>query len=251
VLDEGDDEELGFEFVPPPPPMGHPLPSVAWDGLPAIAKDGFRVTEAAAYQLAQMKARADAEPTSAYGIFWSGVEQVLKGLSDSDHLVTAQYNDSSARVSQMPRSRLGRARFFFLSVPRKKMVTLLIIAQWREDDAWEAIERVRDRLRSSEWDTVFEELNAFVRPTQRGRDALIQATADAFEKSPSRDLEELKSRLNSAKPYEPVMIDDLKEAFAAVSEDAEDLIDNEDADRALAESSERIPWDQVQKDLEH
>ena len=252
VVSERDDEELGCGFVPPAP-----------EGLPASASieiedldlppcaDAFELhfSEAAASQILEMRARAIAEPHSVRALLWNGVHVLLSKLIDPAEVLHSSEVPHDL-VGNLAMSSIGKTRLFVAGSVAKRQVTVLLLASWSPGDEWKAAEEVRGRLRSAEWDAVFEELDAYIRPTPRGLAAMLSALdkrAAKGEQSPGET--QLLSRLQAAKPFDPVLVEDIRAAAADTAEAAEDIIDNEDADAALLEP-DRVAWDDVKSEFD-
>lgn len=270
-VNETDDLDLGFRLIPDPPPIGkpaapivvppflptakHSYPSEQMDGATVLRPGGVELlfTAAAAAQVKAMQAAAEQNPRGAYRQIWRAAEWALTRLCDANAVFSPEFTfveDISAQFCRIPRSRFGRARFFYLPSPKQKRILVLLIAEWTEGTADAAIEALTERLRSSEWDTALNQFGSFIRPTERGRGAMLRAIdlALAEREIDQQSADLLRSRLESAGPYDPVLVEDVADSFRRVSVIAEDVVDLEDITNE--DAGEMMPWDQAKAELD-
>jgi hypothetical protein len=254
--EENDDKELGFRFIPPSERSSN-RPSVSWTDVigsetPAGSVD-LSFSESAASQLSAMKARAEADSRSAYAVVWNGVLTTLNAMRENI-FSDKSFDDTAIKAGQLPRWKLGRARLFVVGSEAKRRATVLLVSDFRAQQDWDAIGDLSERLGSSEWDAVFAELGSYIRPTERGRVAMIAAAERLLAEATGERAAQIGAFLNRIKATtidnEPVGIDGIAQVVEDIVESVEDAEDVADAENLLRDGSATIPWAEAKTDLD-
>jgi hypothetical protein len=224
-LNAGDDVDLGYELIPPPPPLGPPLPS-----LPltvsiepqnrSVGLFELRCTSAAFVQIQTMRTRALADPGDAYAMLWKAAEALLAEARDSSIPTIGHESghEGFPILSSLSWTQVGPARFLFLRSPAARVVLLLIVVTWSEGHALEKLKAVQSRLEAGEWDRAIAELGDYVKLDDRACNYSIRAIEKQLLEPAERHdaLARLHTRLSRAVSSEPIYIGDVREVWEEV-----------------------------------
>jgi len=124
----------------------------------------IRYSEAAAAQLAEMKARGEAKPDSAHGAVWRAFVTLLRDwLSDPTIALDRQHalgnNEKEGQdFRRIYRMRVGRARVFYIGSTARNRLIILLVGQRKAGDKRDAYRELSRWLQGADWDKHFTEL---------------------------------------------------------------------------------------------